>query len=373
MSAQNGNNSEFDNTSNAFYNSSKEERIIQATLMVVLAVASLAGNGIVAFIVILQQRLRTLSNILLANLACIDLVKSGVLIPLLTATIVTHPSDSPLKGKQVCLILLSFSAFAGTVTVLAYVTICLDRYIAIVHPVAYKQSWKSKTSIRSLFVLSPWLIAAIVVFPIYIGSHIDVNIGEETCTRYRAEFLANTTTTAVSLTIFIVSLFALIVLYALLFNSVRELAKRRIQFVSAENSHRVEERVRKLEIHTAKTTAITVAAYVFLWILYMVVTLLRSQNYRSFWLDFLSLFFQYTSGVINPFLYFARIKELREGAKRIIRPRDWRYMRSASMTERSRRISSGANLRSPIAAHRYDEGSVAGSGVQSGEDGPANL
>jgi hypothetical protein len=373
MAAPNGNGSVHDNTSNSFYNSSKEERIIQASLMIILAIASLAGNGIVAFIVIMQQRLRSLSNILLANLACIDLVKSGVLIPLLTATIVTHPSDSPLKGQVACLILLSFSAFASTVTVLAYVTICTDRYIAVVHPIAYRQSWKSKTSIRSLFVLSPWFVAAIVVFPIYIGSHIDVNIGQETCTRYRAEFLANTTTTAVSLSIFIVSLFALIVLYALLFNSVRELAKRRIQFVSAENSHRVEERVRKLEIHTAKTTAITVAAYVFLWILYMIVTLLRYQDYISFWLDFLSLFFQYTSGVINPFLYFARIKELRDGLKRLIRPRDWRYARTTSMTERSRR--SGINLRSPIASNdvKYDEGSAVGSGTGSAEDGPANV
>jgi hypothetical protein len=368
MAEANGNSSDY----TSFYNSSKEERIIQATLMIALAIASLCGNGIVAFLVIFQQRLRSLSNILLANLACIDLVKSGILIPLLTATIVTHPSDSPLKGQVACLILLSFSAFTGTVTVLAYVTICIDRYIAVVHPVAYKQSWKSKTSIRSLFVLSPWFIAAIVVFPIYIGSHIDVNLGEETCTRYRAQFLANTTTTAVSLSIFIVSLFALIVLYALLFNSVRELAKRRIQFVSAANSHRVEERVRKLEIHTAKTTAITVAAYVFLWIIYMVVTLLRYQDYISFWLDFLSLFFQYTSGVINPFLYFARIKELREGLKRVIRPRDWRYTRSTSVTERSRRASTGVNLRSPIAS-KYDEASVAGSGTGSKEDGPVSV
>ena len=372
MAAQNGNVSDDENT---YYKSSQEERIIQATLMVALAIASLAGNGIVAFIVIMQQRLRSLSNILLANLACIDLVKSGVLIPLLTATIATHPSDSPLKGKVACLILMSFSAFAGTVTVLAYVVICTDRYIAVVHPVAYKQSWKSKTSIRSLFVLSPWVIAAVVVFPIYVVTHKDVDIGAETCTRYREKFLASTVTTAVSLSIFIVSLFALIVLYALLFNSVRELAKRRIQFVSAENSHRVEERVRKLEIHTAKTTAITVAAYVFLWILYMVVTLLRYQDFISFWLDFLSLFFQYTSGVINPFLYFARIKDLREGLKRVFKPRDWRYTRSTSMTERSRRVSSGLNLRSPIASRdvRYDEGSAAASCTGSGEDGPSNV
>ena len=372
MAAANGNGSEYDTT----YNSSKEERIVQATLMISLAVASLFGNGIVAFIVIMQQRLRSLSNILLANLACIDLVKSGVLIPLLTATIVTHPSDSPLKGQVACLIVLSFSAFASTVTVLVYVTICLDRYIAVVHPIAYKQSWKSKTSIRGVFVLSPWIIAAVVVFPIYIESHIDLDIGEVTCTRYRAKYLENATTTAVSLSIFIVPLFALIVMYALLFNSVRELAKRRIQFVSAENSHRVEERVRKLEIHTAKTTAITVAAYVFLWILYMVVTLLRFQDYISFWLDFLSLFFQYTSGVINPLLYFARIKDLRDGLKRLLRPRDWRYARSTSMTERgTRRVSSGVNLRSPITSHagRCDEGSIACSGTGSGEDGPASV
>ena len=104
----------------------------------------------------------------------------------------------------------------------------------------------------------------------------------------------------------------------------------------------------------------------------MVVTLLRYQDYISFWLDFLSLFFQYTSGVINPFLYFARIQELRDGLKRAIRPREWRYARSTSMTERNRRASSGVNLRSPIAS-RYDEGSVGGSGTGSREDGPANV
>lgn len=374
MASPNGNRSQYDtNTSDTFYNSTQGERIVQASLMIIVAIASLFGNGIVAFIVITQQRLRSLSNILLANLASIDLVKSGILIPLLTATLVTHPSESPLKGRVACLILLSFSAFASTVTVLAYVTICTDRYIAIVHPIAYKQSWKSKTIIRSLFVLSPWFIAAIVVFPTYIGSHIDVNIGEQTCTRYRARFLTNTTTTAVSLSIFIVSLFTLIVLYALLFNSVRELAKRRIQFVSAENSHRVEERVRKLEIHTAKTTAITVAAYVFLWILYMVVTLLRYQDYISFWLDFLSLFLQYTSGVINPFLYFARIKELRESLKGLIRTRDWRYTRSSSMTERSRRPS-GINLRSPPASHaKYEESSAVNSHTGSDENRPVKV
>ncbi|XP_046850890.1 histamine H2 receptor-like [Xenia sp. Carnegie-2017] len=356
MAYPNGNSTNLED----YYNSTSGERVVQAFLMIVLALLSLAGNGIVAFIVILQQRLRSLSNILLANLACVDLVKSGILIPLLTATIITHPSESPLKGRVVCLILLSFSAFVGTVTVLAYVIICMDRYIAVVHPIAYKQSWKSKTYVRCLFVVSPWAITAIIVFPTYIATHINEDIGDQTCTRYRAKYLTRTTTTVTSLCIFIVSLFALIVLYALIFKSVRQLAKRRIQFVSAENSHRVEERARKLEINTAKTTAITVAAYIFLWILYMIVILLRYRNYKSFWLDFLSLFFQYTSGVINPFLYFARIKELREGLKRVLRPRDWRYTRSASMTERSRRVSSGINLRSPIANRdvRCDESSV---------------
>lgn len=327
--------------------------------MIALAIASLLGNGIVASIVVMRERLRSLSNILLANLAFIDLLKSGVLIPLLTSTMVTTPEDSPLKGQVSCLTLLSFSAFAATVTTLAYVTIAIDRFIAVVHPVSYKQPWKSRTAIRCLFVMSPWVIAACVVFPIYIGSHIDLDIGEKSCSMYRAEFMGNTTTTVVSLSIFVVSLFALIILYALLFNSLRKLAKRRIQFVSTENSQRVEERVRKMEIHTAKTTAMTVAAYIFLWILYMVATLLRYQDYRSFWLDFLSLFIQYTSGVINPLLYFARIRQFHEELLRLCHPRRRRYARPTSVTERSRRISSAVNLRSPVGSNdvKADEGS----------------
>lgn len=346
MASDNGN----ENATDTYYKSSKEEVAIQSILMVALAIASLLGNGIVAYIVIMREKLRSLSNILLANLAFIDLLKSGILIPLLTSTMLLTPKDSPLKGRVACLILLSFSAFAATVSMLAYVTIAIDRYVAVVHPVTYKQPWKSRSSVRFGFVMSSWVIAACVVFPTYIMSHIDVDIGEKSCSRYRAEYMGNETTTAVSLSIFVVSLFTLIVLYALLFNSLRQLAKRRIQFVSTENSQRVEERVRKMEIHTAKTTAMTVVAYVFLWILYMVATLLRFQDYKSFWLDFLSLFFQYTSGLINPLLYFARIRQFKEELLRLFHPKR-RYARALSLsTERSRRTSVAAKLATPNAS-----------------------
>lgn len=352
MASDNGNNSTRDN-----YQSTKEEIAIQAMLMVALAIACLLGNGIVACIVIMREKLRSLSNILLANLAFIDLLKSGILIPLLTSTMLLTSEDSPLKGRVACLILLSFSAFAATVSMLAYVTIAIDRFIAVVHPVTYKQPWKSRTSVRCVFVMSPWVIAALVVFPIYITSHIDVRLGDVACSRYRGEFMGNETTTAVSLSIFVVSLFTLIVLYALLFISVRQLGNRRIQFVSTENSQRVEERVRKMEIHTAKTTAMTVAAYVFLWILYMVATLLRFQDYKSFWLDFLSLFFQYTSGLINPLLYFARIRQFKEELLRLCNPRRKRYARPSSITERSRRTSNEITkkLQSSNACHELRE------------------
>lgn len=354
MAFANGNSG---NKSQSSYKSSEEERIIQASLMVVLAIVSLLGNGVVAFIVIMRERLRTLSNILLANLASIDLVKSGILIPFLTSTMVITSEDSPLKGKIPCLILLCFSAFGATVSTLAYVTIAIDRYIAIVHPVTYKQPWKSRTSARCLFVLSPWVIAAGVVFPIYIGSHIQAENIDVSCSEYRAKFMGNPITTAVSLSIFALSLFALIILYALLFNSIRQLAKRRIQSASTENSQRVEERVRKMEIDIAKTTAMTVVAYIFLWSLYTVATLLRLQDYVSFWLDFLSLFLQYTSGVINPVLYFARIREFHEELLTLCQPRWRRYARPASTTERTRRISSTVNLRSPASSLALKEDS----------------
>ncbi|XP_037084314.1 RYamide receptor-like [Pollicipes pollicipes] len=134
----------------------------------ILFVAGLTGNTLVCYVVFSATRMRTVTNILIANMAAGDLLIACLCMPFTFLHLVVFGfwpfGDALCRG-------VSF-AQAVSVFVSAYtlVAISADRYTAIVHPLVSRGS-RRRTRI---VLLAVWMLALSTCVPIAVTSRADV-------------------------------------------------------------------------------------------------------------------------------------------------------------------------------------------------------
>lgn len=148
------------NQSLPFENPHPELRAIKYTVYVFIFVFSVTGNTLVILTVILFQRLKTVPNIFIANLAACDLV----------TTISSIPFDLPAEelgywpyGEFMCKILWPLATFSSTSAVFTLLAISADRYGALLHPLNFRYKITRR---KCVFVICfVYFLAAVVVLP----------------------------------------------------------------------------------------------------------------------------------------------------------------------------------------------------------------
>ena len=152
-----------------------------SVLTFIPTVASLLGNSFILAVVARFKKLRTVPNILVANLALVDLLNSIINMPLAMISIL---EVNWFRGKTLA-ILANFSQRIFTVLNLVSMLVMMANvYLAITFDLRYL-AWKTKKkTLICCFLI--WLID-IVAVSLHTIPLLDINLGDAPVHEYRAE------------------------------------------------------------------------------------------------------------------------------------------------------------------------------------------
>ncbi|XP_034458730.1 LOW QUALITY PROTEIN: neuropeptide Y receptor type 1-like [Hippoglossus hippoglossus] len=124
---------------------------------VVIAIRVLGNAGLV-FIIARQQELRNVTNILIANLSCSDILMCVVCLPV---TVIYTLMDRWVLGEALCKVTPFVQCMSVTVSIFSLVLIALERHQLILHPTG----WSPAAGHSYLAVGLTWLVACFISLP----------------------------------------------------------------------------------------------------------------------------------------------------------------------------------------------------------------
>ena len=134
-------------------------------MIAIVMILSIVGNGIICLLLIRFKTLRTVPNILIANLAAVNILNALTNMPLF---ILWYICKVPfLKGRLISWILVTWYVLFVYLTVFNLTAQAMDRFGAIVHGLHY-YAWKTKKKAK-VAVLFVWLLAYIWYVYTWIG------------------------------------------------------------------------------------------------------------------------------------------------------------------------------------------------------------
>ncbi|XP_066584918.1 trissin receptor-like [Prorops nasuta] len=135
-------------------------KIIFITLYSIVFFCCFFGNLMVILVVAFSRRLRSITNFFLANLAVADLC---VGIFCVYQTLTNYLMNSWQLGDFLCKVYMFVHALSYTASILILVVVCIERYLAIVHPIKCR-SMLTKRRLRAVIGVV-WILAAAYASP----------------------------------------------------------------------------------------------------------------------------------------------------------------------------------------------------------------
>lgn len=128
-------------------------------MYIAVSVAAIGGNGIVCYIVLAYQRMRTVTNMFIMNLAIGDILMASLCIPF------TFVSNLLLGywpfGGVMCVVVTYAQCVTVFISAYTLIAISVDRYTAIVYPLRPRM-----TKLRSKIIIGVvWLVALVTPLP----------------------------------------------------------------------------------------------------------------------------------------------------------------------------------------------------------------
>lgn len=152
---------------------SKIELDIPYTVFEVLvAIFSIIGNLMVIIVFRRERKLRRRTNYYIVSLAMADFLVGSLGIPFAILASIGLP-----KNLHACLFTVSLLVVLCTISIFCLVAVSVDRYWAILYPMAYSRNVRTRTAIVIISVC--WVAGAIVGFLPLFGWHADVPHDQE--------------------------------------------------------------------------------------------------------------------------------------------------------------------------------------------------
>ncbi|XP_054166649.1 tachykinin-like peptides receptor 99D [Oppia nitens] len=138
-------------------------------LIVLLAIAygtvslcAIIGNGVVLWIVVRSHRMRTVTNIFLANLAFADMLIGALSIPFQFQSALLQRWLLP---QFMCPFCPFINVVSVNVSIFTLTSIAIDRYIIVVNPL-----WPRLTKRKAQgIIIAIWIVAIITALPMYVA------------------------------------------------------------------------------------------------------------------------------------------------------------------------------------------------------------
>ena len=270
--------------------------LISRTLMIATAmIGSIFGNGIICILFIRFKTLRTVPNILIVNLAIIDILNGLTNMPLF---IMWHICKVYfLKGRALSWFIVTWYVLFMYLTVVNLSVLTLDRFGAIVFGFRY-HSWKTlkKGKIAVLFV---WVLAAAYTYGMFILG-LNFDIGDAPVLEYRIHYLKNFGRYFI-VPGYLVPFSIMLILGVMIWRTICNHRRR----LSTLYPHLKQVRS---DVKTAKTIALTVLAFLILGVLPMALHSVARKH--GTWLNFLAYFLMDLNSMVNPIIYSLRTRRL---------------------------------------------------------------
>lgn len=175
------------NVSSAIFNDSAEYsnrvplsiEILMYIMYTSVIIAALGGNGVVCFLILAYQKMRTVTNFFILNLAIGDILMACLCVPF------TFVSNLLLQswpfGSVMCVVVSYSQAVSVFVSAYTLVAISIDRYIAILYPLRPRMTkFQAK-----LIIACIWLVSLLTPLPTALLSKViqpDQDASRDICT-----------------------------------------------------------------------------------------------------------------------------------------------------------------------------------------------
>ena len=304
------------NTSQVISTATSSEVIaLQLTLCVVLLLTAVIGNGAVCFLVVHFKAFKTVPNILLANLACVEFFNNLVNVPLYMVydvgnkkSVITSTVAWWMTFLTILFILLSLASMFILVA---------DRYFAIAYTMKY-YVWKSPRK-ALVAAMTAWISALVAAVLGSAGLLYNVDLGEKSPLYYQTAYATKTNYRYYTSLVF-ATLITWITIVTLL--TLREIWKskpksRNSSLALRKNNGKVEQTTRR----SASTILLTFTAYtvcnISVFFCFIIATRIRTSNQLlSQWLFFLANCLSFSRSSFNVFIYIYRSSKFRLALKK---------------------------------------------------------
>ncbi|KAL9969560.1 hypothetical protein ACROYT_G021788 [Oculina patagonica] len=273
------------------------EGVSHTIMIAVVMIGSIIGNSIICLLLIRFKTLRTVPNILIANLAVIDIINALTNMPLM---IMWYICKVPyLKGRPISWFIVSWYVLFMYLTVINLTVLTMDRYGAIVHGIRY-HSWKTnnKAKVAVVFV---WLLAAGYTYGMFTLG-LDIDLGDAPVLVYRIDYLKKFGKHFI-IPGYLVSFAVMLIMGAYIWRTVRRHTRRLSTFCS------VAKQVRS-DVKTAKTIGLTVVAFFCMGVVPMF--LHSISTIHGTWPHFLAFFLIHLNSMANPIIYSLKTRRFRK-------------------------------------------------------------
>ena len=265
-----------------------EEKHSHILMITVVMFGSIIGNSIICLLLVRFKTLRTVPNILIANLALIDILNALTNMPLM---IMWYICKVPfLKGRSISWFVVTWYVLFMYLTVFNLIVLTMDRYGAIVHGLRY-HSWKTinKAKVAVLFV---WLLAAAYTYGMFLLG-LDTDLGDAPVLEYRIHYLKNFGRHFI-IPGYLVPFAIMLVMGVAIWCTVRKQSKRISEFCSVRKQV-------KNDVKTAKTIGLTVVTFFCMGVFPMLLHNIAKMH--GTWPHFLAFFLTHLNSMVNPVIY----------------------------------------------------------------------
>ena len=303
---------------------SNSERISKLCACCFILLGSFFGNIFIIIIVYKHQDLRKTINYFIVNMAVSDLLFPLILIPIQITQLVTEPLHwhvSGILGSIFCKLFYFASSVSLLVSAQSLVWIAIDRFVAVVFPV---KLGLISGKIRTIAMVSTWILAGVFYFPLLIIRDRFVKSDNNTiCIVVWEKFFPNKGSyVAYNWLHLTVRSFAPLFLITVLYSTIAITLKRgRKALADTPPKIRGQRYLKKRRQATQMAIVILVLFYICVIpfaLFQSFLDLLRPSCgfLRSFYL--IAIFMFFFSSVVNPIICLSFVESYRRGLKNIV-------------------------------------------------------